>query len=75
MLQQLHSNRTFWVLAATERPDHFSGRSKVARRSQPCVKWALVNKGPESMPSGAGGHTLGLTNAPLVANTKVTRVG
>ena len=39
-LQQLHRNRTFWVWATTERHDHFSGRSKVARRSQPCVKGA-----------------------------------
>ena len=30
VLQQLHRNRTFWVWATTERPDHFSGRSKVA---------------------------------------------
>ena len=30
MLQQLHRNRTFWVWATTERPDHFSGRSRVA---------------------------------------------
>ena len=36
----LPQNRTFWVWATTERPDHFSGRSKVARRSQPCVKGA-----------------------------------
>ena len=28
VLQQLHRNRTFWVRATTERPDHFSGRSK-----------------------------------------------
>ena len=41
VLQQLHRNRTFWVWATTERPGHFSGRSKVARRSQPCVKGAL----------------------------------
>ena len=41
LLQQLHRNRTFWVWATTERPGHFSGRSKVARRSQPCVKGAL----------------------------------
>ena len=40
VLQQLHRNRTFWVWATTERPDHFSGRSRVARRSQPCVKGA-----------------------------------
>ena len=40
VLQQLHRNRTFWVLAITERPNHFPGRSKVARRSQPCVKGA-----------------------------------
>ena len=40
VLQQLHRNRTFWVWATTERPGHFSGRSKVARRSQPCVKGA-----------------------------------
>ena len=33
-MQQLHRNRTLWV----ERPDHFSGRSKVARRSQTCAK-------------------------------------
>ena len=38
----VHRNRTFWVWATTERPDHFSGRSKVAGRSQPCVKGALV---------------------------------
>ena len=30
-------NRTFWIWATTERPNHFCGRSKVARRSQPCV--------------------------------------
>ena len=41
VLQQLHRNRTFWVWATTERPGHFSGCSKVARRSQPCVKGAL----------------------------------
>ena len=40
VLQQLHRNRTFWVWGTTERPGHFSGRSKVARRSQPCVKGA-----------------------------------
>ena len=40
VLQQLHRNRTFWVWATTERPDHFSGRSRVARGSQPCVKGA-----------------------------------
>ena len=40
VLQQLHRNRTFWVWATTERSDHFSGRSRVARRSQPCVKGA-----------------------------------
>ena len=38
VLQQLHRNRTFWVPATTERPSHFYGRTKVARRSQPCVK-------------------------------------
>ena len=42
VLQQLHRNRTFWVWATTERPNHFSGRSTVARRSQPCVKGALA---------------------------------
>ena len=42
VLQQLHRNRTFKVWATTERPGHFSGRSKVVRRSQPCVKG--VNK-------------------------------
>ena len=41
VLQQLHRNRTFWVPATTERPNHFYGRTKVARRSQPCVKGAL----------------------------------
>ena len=30
VLQQLHRNRTFWVWATTERPDHFPGGSKVA---------------------------------------------
>ena len=40
VLQQLHRNRTFWVPATTERPNHFYGRTKVARRSQPCVKGA-----------------------------------
>ena len=40
--QQLHRNRTFWVPATTERPNHFYGRTKVARRSQPCVKGALI---------------------------------
>ena len=44
MLQQLHRNITFWVPATTERPNHFYGRTKVARRSQPCVKGALVSK-------------------------------
>ena len=44
VLQQLHRNRTFWVWATTERPGHFSGRSKVARRLQPCVKGALLMK-------------------------------
>ena len=38
VLKQLHRNRTFWVWATTERPSHFSGRSKVTQRSQPCVK-------------------------------------
>ena len=38
VLQQLHRKRTFWVPATTERPNHFYGRTKVARRSQPCVK-------------------------------------
>ena len=38
VLQQLHRNRTFWVWATTERLNHFSGRSKMARGSQPCVK-------------------------------------
>ena len=33
VLQQLHRNRTFWVPATTERPNHFYGRTKVARRS------------------------------------------
>ena len=41
VLQQLHRNRTFWVPATTGRPNHFYGRTKVARRSQPCVKGAL----------------------------------
>ena len=36
VLQQLHRNRTFWVPATTDRPNHFYGRTKVARRSQPC---------------------------------------
>ena len=40
VLQQLHRNRTFWVPATAERPNHFYGRTKVARRSQPCVKGA-----------------------------------
>ena len=40
VLQQLHRNRTFWVPATTERPNHFYGRTKVAQRSQPCVKGA-----------------------------------
>ena len=42
VLQQLHRNRTFWVPATTERPNHFYGRTKVAQRSQPCVKGALL---------------------------------
>ena len=42
VLQQLHRNRTFWVPATTERPNHFYGRTRVARRSQPCVKGPLV---------------------------------
>ena len=41
VLQQLHRNRTFGVWATTERPGQFSGRPKVARRSQSCVKGAL----------------------------------
>ena len=41
VLQQLYRNRTFWVPAITERPNHFYGRTKVARRSQPCVHGAL----------------------------------
>ena len=44
VLQQLHRNRTFWVPATTERPNHFYGRTKVARRSQSCVKGALLNR-------------------------------
>ena len=40
VLQQLHRDRTFWVPATTERPNHLYGRTKVARRSQPCVKGA-----------------------------------
>ena len=42
VLQQLHRNRTFWVPATTERPNHFYGRTRVARRSQPCVKGPLA---------------------------------
>ena len=42
VLQQLHRNRTFWVPATTERPNHFYGRTRVARRSQPCVKGPLM---------------------------------
>ena len=42
VLQQLHRNRTFWVPATTERPNHFYGRTRVARRSQPCVKGPLL---------------------------------
>ena len=42
-LQQLHRNRTFWVPATTERPNHFYGRTKVTRRSQPCVKGLKSN--------------------------------
>ena len=43
VVQQLHRNRNFWVRATPERPSQFSGRSAVARRSQPCVKgvWAV----------------------------------
>ena len=41
VLQQLHINRTFWVPATTEHPNRFYDRTKVARRSQPCVKGAL----------------------------------
>ena len=40
VLQQLHRNTAFWVWVTTEHPGQFSGRSKVARRSQPCVKGA-----------------------------------
>ena len=40
VLQQLHRNRTFWLPATPESPNHFYGRTKVARRSQPCVKGA-----------------------------------
>ena len=43
VLQQLHRNRTFWFPVTTERPNHFYGRTKVARRSQPCVKGALLS--------------------------------
>ena len=50
VLQQLHRNRTFWVPATTEHPNHFYGRTKVARRSQPCVKGAL---GPDNAKSQA----------------------
>ena len=46
VLQQLHRNRTFWVPATTERPNHFYGHTKVARRSQPCVKEALADGRP-----------------------------
>ena len=42
VLQQLQRNRTFWVPATTECPNHFYGRTKVARRSQPCVKGAVL---------------------------------
>ena len=42
LLQQLPRNKTFWVPATTGRPNHFYGRTKVARRSQPCVKGAWV---------------------------------
>ena len=42
VLQQLHRNRTFWVPATTERLNNFYGRTKVARRLQPCVKGALM---------------------------------
>ena len=41
-LQQLHRNRTFWVPATTERPNHIYGCTTVTRRSQPCVKGALL---------------------------------
>ena len=47
VLQQLHRNRTFWVPATTERPNHFYGRTKVARRSHPCVKGVLVKEAAE----------------------------
>ena len=43
--QQLHRNMTFWVWVTTARPDYFYGRSKVVRRSQPCVKGALWPRG------------------------------
>ena len=43
VLQQLQRNRTFWVWATTERPDHFYGRPKEARTSQPCVKGESVS--------------------------------
>ena len=38
--EQLHRNKTLWVQATVERPGHIFvlGRSKVARRSRPCVK-------------------------------------
>ena len=40
VLQQLHRNRTFWVPATIGCPNHFYGCTKVAQRSQPCVKGA-----------------------------------
>ena len=43
VLPQLHRNKTLWVGATPGRPSQFSGRSMVARRSQPCVKGALVH--------------------------------
>ena len=49
VLQQLHRNRTFWVPATTERPNHFYGRTKVARRWQPCVKEALLKHNIQMM--------------------------
>ena len=38
VLQQFPRNRPFCVWATIERPGQFSGRSKVTRVSQPCVK-------------------------------------
>ena len=68
VLQQLHRNRTFWVPATTERPNHFYGRTKVARRSQPCVKGASVVLNPWHIDL-ANNELNGITRRPPTASS------